>query len=952
MTRRTLKFRNTAWGLGALLLLAPLAIAQSQQPQTELTWATAENPGVMLVRNARIWTQAADGILEGADMLVRDGKIAEIGRGLAAPDGAMVIDASGMQITPGLIDAHSHTGADSINEGSNSVTAEVSIEDVLNSATLTFYWQLAGGLTSAQILHGSANSIGGQAAIVKLKYKIDDPAEMLYQDITPTIKFALGENVKRNQSRYPNTRQGVEQTIRAAFIAAQDYRAEWDEWNALTEAEQERRAPPRTDLQLRTLVEILEGERKVHSHSYRQDEILMLIRLAEDFGFQIGAFQHVLEGYKVAHEIAAHGAGASTFSDWWAYKIEAYDAIPYNGAIMHDAGVVVSFNSDNGDLARRLNLEAAKAVKYGGLSEPDALAFVTINPAIQLGIDDRVGSLEAGKDADFVIWTGNPLSVYSKAQMTFIEGRKVFDRDLDLEMRANIQAERERIMALVRADEAPAAGPGGRGGGGPPAAEEAEETEEEAEETEEEAEETEEEAEKAEEAEEEAEEAEEAEEEAPISPNPDAIAVPYRPSMLPEAGTIAIVGATVHTVSDGDIENGVVIIEDGRIAAVGGPNTSIPGGAARVEASGRHLYPGMIATNSNLGLTEIGSVNEGNDVNEMGDFNANIRAEVAVNPEASAIPVTRANGITHAVTVPGGGLIRGTSALLRLDGWTWEQLTAAAPTALHVSFPSFRGGGGRRGGFGRGGGQGNLEERAREQIARIDAQLDEARAYAKAKAAEAEGGPRYPRNTRLEGIIPALEGEAAVFLHTGGVRSVQEAVKWGREQGFRIVVVDSGDAWRAADFLAEHNVPVIVGSILSSPSGSDVPYDGAYTRAAKLHEAGVKVAIAGTGGNGGGGPNLRNMPYHAGVASGFGLPKDEALKSVTLNAAEILGVDDDLGSIEVGKSASLVLTDGDILEIRTNVLAEWIDGRPVDLSSKHTMLWEKYRDRPRPTGQQ
>ncbi|HEX9699743.1 MAG TPA: amidohydrolase family protein [Acidobacteriota bacterium] len=908
------KNRRGAGALAALLLLvAPLALAQ-QRPVTELTWYTAENPGVILVQNARIWTQGPDGILENADMLVRDGEIAEIGSGLSAPAGAMVIDASGMEVTPGLIDAHSHTAADAINEGSNSVTAEVSIEDVLNPDDLTLYRQLAGGLTAAQVLHGSANSIGGQAAIIKLRYGVDEGGELLIEDVVPTIKFALGENVKRNQNRYPNTRQGVEQTIRSAFLAAQDYQLAWEEYNSLSEEEQERRVPPRTDLQLQTLVEILEGERKVHSHSYRQDEILMLIRVADEFGFQIGAFQHVLEGYKVAHEIAAHGAGASTFSDWWAYKIEAYDAIPYNGAIMHDDGVVVSFNSDNGDLARRMNLEAAKAVKYGGLAEDEALKFVTINSAIQLGIDDRVGSLEVGKDADFVIWNGSPLSVYSRPQMTFIEGRKVFDRDLDLQMRANIEAERDRLLALARSadgdDEVSGARGRGRGGAAPAPAP------------------------------------------ATIARNPDAVERQYQRSMLPDPGIVAIVGATVHTVTGGTIENGVVVMQADRITAVGGPGTQIPSSASRIDATGRHLYPGMISADSTLGLSEIGSVDEGNDLNEMGDFNANIRAEVAVNPESTTIPVSRANGITHAVTVPGGGLIMGTSALLRLDGWTWEQLTAVAPTALHISFPSYRSGGGRGGGRGGGGGGGNAEQRANEQVARIEAKLDDVRAYAKAKEAEAAGGPRYPTDPRLEAMVPVINGEVPVFLHTTGVATVRKAVEWGAKQGFRVVLVDTGDSWRAADFLAEQNVPVVLTSILSMPMRSDEPYDGAYARAARLHEAGVTFAIASGGGNGGDGPNLRNMPYQAGVAAAFGLPREEALKSVTLYPAQILGVDNALGSIEVGKSASLVLTDGDILEIRTNVLQEWIDGRPVDLSSKHTDLWEKYRDRPRPVGGQ
>jgi imidazolonepropionase-like amidohydrolase len=272
-------FRGATLVAAALILGASLAVAQ-QAPLTRVTWETAPNPGVILVRNARIWTQGPDGILENADMLVRDGEIAEIGSNLSAPSDAMVIDATGKQVTPGLIDAHSHTGADSINEGSNSVTAEVSIEDVLNPDAEAFYYQLAGGLTAAQVLHGSANSIGGRSAIIKLRYGADDQEDLLIEDVIPTIKFALGENVKRNQNRYPNTRQGVEQTIRSAFLAAQDYQAEWDEYNSISEEEQERRVPPRTDMQLQTLVEVLNGERMVHSHSYRQDEILMLIRLA------------------------------------------------------------------------------------------------------------------------------------------------------------------------------------------------------------------------------------------------------------------------------------------------------------------------------------------------------------------------------------------------------------------------------------------------------------------------------------------------------------------------------------------------------------------------------------------------------------------------------------------------------------------------------------------------
>ena len=633
-----------------LMLVAPLSGAQSQQDQYEITWETALDPGVILIRNAdRIWTQGPDGILENADMLVLDGKIAEIGRGLSAPDDAMIIDATGMQVTPGIIDEHSHSGADAINEGTDSVTPEVRIEDVIDTANLQYYRQLAGGLTTSHILHGSANSIGGQNAVIKLRYKADRPQDMFFDGAPPTLKLALGENVKRSPNRYPNTRMGVEQTIRNAFIEALDYKREWEDYNSLSEEEQERRVPPRTDLRLQALVEVLDGERITHTHAYRQDEMLMMLRVAEEFGFQMGTFEHGLEGYKIAPEIAAHGAMVSSFSDWWGYKLEAYDAIPYNGAILHDAGVVVTFNSDSGDLSRRLNYEAAKAVRYGSVPEEDALDFVTINSAIQLGIEDRVGSLEIGKDGDFVIWNTHPLSIYTRAEMTFVDGRKMFDREADRQMHAAMDAERAGLIAKIKGEEEGWS---------------------------------------------------EEEDEATIGVaadyrDPSAKSLVYRPSMLPDAGTIALVGGTVHPVTGASIENGVVVFADGRITAVGGPGTTIPAGAEQVDVSGKHVYPGLISANSVLGLTEIGAVGVSNDQSEMGDINANVRAEVAVNPESELIPVARGNGVLYAVTAPRGGLITGTSALLRLDGWTWEGLTAAAPVAMHMRFPSYRSGGRR-----------------------------------------------------------------------------------------------------------------------------------------------------------------------------------------------------------------------------------------------------------------
>jgi imidazolonepropionase-like amidohydrolase len=427
-----------------LCALLALALAATTTPA-----ATAQNSKTIVIQGATILT-VTKGTIQNGSILIRNGKIAAVGKNVRMPRGATVIDATGMFVSPGLIDAHSHIAANAINEGSIAVSSMTGIKDVLNPDDINIYRDLAGGVTTSNILHGSANPIGGKNAVVKLRWG-KDAKGLLFEGALPGIKFALGENPKRSRSvgrpgprRYPNTRMGVMDVIRQAFIKARDYKTEWDAYNR-RQAAGERLIPPRRDLQLDPLVEILEGKRLVHAHCYRQDEILELIRLAEEFGFQIATFQHVLEGYKVAKEIAAHGAGASTFSDWWGYKVEAYDAIPYNAAIMTEKGVVVSINSDSAEEARHLNQEAAKAMKWGGLSETEALKLVTLNPAIQLRLDDRVGSIETGKDADLVIYDKHPLSVYAVPQKVFIDGHLYFDREQDIAHRAEIEKEKEAL---------------------------------------------------------------------------------------------------------------------------------------------------------------------------------------------------------------------------------------------------------------------------------------------------------------------------------------------------------------------------------------------------------------------------------------------------------------------------------------------------------------------------
>ena len=416
-----------------------------------------DDSNVTVIKNATILT-VTHGRIEHGSILVRDGKIAAVGADVQAPADAKVIDGTGLYVMPGIIDCHTHIAVDGdVNEGSISVSSMVNIKDVLNPYDVDIYHELAGGVVVGNVLHGSANPIGGQTIVIKLKYGAP-PDELPFPDAIPGIKFALGENVKHSNfsapgvaPRYPETRMGVEETIRDAFTRAKAYQKKWADYDRRKAAGEQNLIPPRRDLQLEPLVEVLEGKRYIHCHSYVSDEILMLMRVAKEFGFKVRTFQHVLEGYKVADEMAANDIGGSTFSDWWAYKMEAYEAIPYNAALMTRRGVIVSVNSDDADEARHLNQEAAKSMKYGGLTENEALRLVTLNPAIQLGIDNHVGSIEVGKDADFTIYNHDPLSVYAVVQKTIIDGKVYFDRQQDIAQRASLEKERKDLLEKEKA---------------------------------------------------------------------------------------------------------------------------------------------------------------------------------------------------------------------------------------------------------------------------------------------------------------------------------------------------------------------------------------------------------------------------------------------------------------------------------------------------------------------
>ncbi|HRW74697.1 MAG TPA: amidohydrolase, partial [Saprospiraceae bacterium] len=426
----------------------PASLTPIRYPFMAYGWTEKPQARTYLIKDATVWTNTDKGILEHTDILIENGKVKKVGKDLRHPD-ALILEANGQHVTPGMIDEHSHIAISrGVNECTQENTAEVRIGDVVNSEDINIYRQLASGVTTSQLLHGSCNPVGGQSAIIKLRWG-SIPEDMKLNGAPGFIKFALGENVKRsnggeNNTRYPNTRMGVEQVYVNAFQRAREYEQQLKDPAT--------RAMNRRDLELETMLEILNKKRFITCHSYVQSEINMLMHVAEDFGFRVNTFTHILEGYKVADKMARHGAGGSSFSDWWAYKFEVYDAIPYNGALMHQEGVVTAFNSDDAEMARRLNQEAAKAVRYGGVSEEEALKFVTLNPARLLHIDDRVGSIQPGMDADLVIWSDHPLSVYAHAQVTFLDGIIMVNEDLDRQAREEIRQVRQRLIRKMKAE--------------------------------------------------------------------------------------------------------------------------------------------------------------------------------------------------------------------------------------------------------------------------------------------------------------------------------------------------------------------------------------------------------------------------------------------------------------------------------------------------------------------
>jgi imidazolonepropionase-like amidohydrolase len=838
--------------------------------------------GNMLIKGATVLTGQGEP-RPNTSILVKQGKIVAVGPDLAAEEGVAVIDASGRFVMPGIIDTHSHImfadGMGGVNEGTVSIVPEVRVKDVVRSNDPSAYRALAGGVTAARLLHGSANVVGGQDAVVKLKF--GRPAkEQIVQGNPQGVKFALGENVKFQTNRFPNTRLGVEATLNRAFLEAVDYRRIWMEYKKASEPKGTVAGsgsgnaagaanaaspvggllPPRRDLRLEALADIVEHQKFIHSHCYRADEILMLLRVTSDLGIRVWSLQHVLEGYKVAPEIVAHGASCSTFADWWAYKVEAFDATPYNAALLAEAGANVVLKSDDAELIRHLYLEAAKMVRYGGAAPDAALRMITLNSARELGLEGRMGSIEPGKDADLAIFSGHPLSAFSRCEMTIIDGEVYFVREKQpsaMSEAVAVASAKPGLLAFATAEVR--------------------------------------------------------------NKQLDLTASPDR--------RYAITGATVHPVDAPDIERGTVVVQGDKIAAVGA-NVEVPAGTKTIDATGLHVYPGLIDAGTVLGLIEIGRVRETHDYQEAGQFQPDLRAGVAVNPDSELIPVTRAGGITTALVRPTGGIICGQTSLIKLDGWTVPEMVLSLESGLQIDWPG-----------------GNDNQPRIDQLRDF---LNEGRTYAKLKKAAEESKTTPPiRDPRYESLGPYLRGEKRIFVEANSRKDIVEALLFAEKEGLKIVLTGARDAWKLAPELKKREIPVIVGAVMARPFEEYDPFDAAYANPGRLHEAGVLFCIRSNGFSTAGfsASNSRNAPFEAGEAVAYGLPETEALKAVTLNAAKIIQADDKLGSVTGGKLANLVITDGSPLQETTQYKAIFIAGKPYPPESRHTRLYDKYRAR-------
>jgi imidazolonepropionase-like amidohydrolase len=891
----------------AVLMAATAAAADRQSPVNPYG-STYQAPAsrTTVIRNATILTAAGPAIERGA-ILLQNGKIVSVGPTVNAPADAVAIDASGKWVTPGVIDTHSHLGvyaapgieslADG-NEMTNPNTAEVSSEHAIWPQDPQFDLALAGGVTTMHILPGSGNLFGGRSVTVK-----NVPARtadaMKFPGAPYGLKIACGENPMRvygGRNTFPSTRMGNVAGYRKAWQSATEYRERWRAWKAGGSDPTKR---PDRNLQLETLMGVLDGEIRIQNHCYRADEMATMIDISKEFGFKIASFHHAVEAYKVRDLLVANDICASMWADWWGFKLEAYDGIKENIALVHDAGGCAIVHSDSADGIQRLNQEAAKAMRAGreagiALGPADAVKWLTINPAKALGIEKVTGSLEPGKNADVVIWSGDPFSAYAHAEKVFIDGAQVFDRsDTSRLPRSDFQLGLLPPPGASPAASAPPAAAAAPRGPVPAAALTS----------------------------------------APASraagrTGPSAQTAPPPPA---EGPAIAIVNAHVMPVSGPAIERGTIVIRGGRIAAVGA-GVAVPPGARTIDAAGKIVTPGLIDSGIQTGVVEIPVSAEGTADENTTDARVSAAFNVidAFNGNTTLIPVTRVEGITRALVTPGGtnNVLVGQGAVMDFTGAQIPISVTRAPAAMVALL-------GEQGAGVAGGSRATAMLRLREI-------LQDAQDYALNRTAFNTAQRRDYSRSRLdlEALQPVLKGQIPLAVQANRASDLLAAMRLADEFKLRLVLLGGAEGWMVAEQLARAKIPVVVKPLTDIPSFDSL--GATLENAARLARAGVTVALASFDTQ-----NARNLRQETGNAIANGMARDAALEAVTLTPARLWGVADRVGSIDAGKDADLVIWSGDPFELTAGAEHVFIKGVEVPSDTRQKELLKKYRTLPR-----
>ena len=889
----------------ALILSSSLPNAQQQtnppaaKPQNLYESTYKALPArTTLIRNATILTAAGPAI-EGGSVLLQNGKVAAVGATVNAPADAVVIDGTGKWVTPGIIDTHSHLGVYAApgiaslsdgNEMTNPVTAEVWADHSIWPQDPQFELSLAGGVTTMQILPGSGNLIGGRGVTVK-NVPSRTTEGMKFPGAPAGLKMACGENPRRvygQRNQMPSTRMGNIAVFRRTWQSAVDYRDKWKKWR--DEGADPTKRPDR-NLQMETLAAALDGEILVHIHCYRADEMATMIQLAKEFGFKISSFHHGVEAYKVRDLLVANNICASLWADWWGFKLEAYDGIRENIALVNEVKGCAIVHSDDPNGEQRLNQEAAKAMRAGleagmKIERADAVRWLTINPARALGIDHVTGSLEPGKNADVVIWNGDPFSVYAKAERVLIDGAEVYDRSKGLAQRdfmTGLESRPEADSSRPSTSPLPAAAP--------------------------------------------------APSLAPKQPNtlgsgasssrlrPGPVASTSRPD------SVAVTNGRIFTVSGAVIEKGTIVIAGGKIIAIGA-DVKVPAGAKVIDATNKIITPGWIESATSIGIVEISSGAEGTDdqATTEKDLSAAFNVVDAFNPLSTVIPVTRVEGITRAVVAPAatGNVILGQAAMFDLAGDQVPASVTRAPVAMFAAL-------GEAGADLAGGSRVAAVLRLREM-------LQDAVDFNRNRVAwnAAQRRPYARGRLDLEALKPVILGEIPLAIEANRASDLLAAIRLADEFKLKLVLMGAAEGWLVAPELARRSIPVVVKPLTDIPTFDAL--GASLENAARLQKAGVTLILSSFGTH-----NARNLRQEAGNAISYGLDRNDALRAVTLTPARTWGVDERTGSLEVGKDADLVVWSGDPFELTTAAEHVFIGGREMSKDTRQKALFEKYR---------